>query len=57
MPSYRFENFEHICTDDYKILLRGEMIDQSNLYGILRKIQDFGIELIELRIYRGRGIT
>jgi hypothetical protein len=38
MPTYRFENFEHIYTDDYKTLLRGELIDQSELYGILRKI-------------------
>jgi len=50
MPSYRFEAFEHIYTNDYKTLLRGELIDQSALYGVLRKIQDFGIELIELRL-------
>lgn len=50
MPSYRFENFEHIYTDDYKRLLLGELIDQSGLYGTLRKIQDFRIELIELRL-------
>ncbi len=33
---------------DFTTVLRGKLIDQAALYGILRKINDLGIELISV---------
>jgi hypothetical protein len=33
---------------DGKTTLRAELLDQSQLYGLLHRLQDFGIELISV---------
>ena len=33
---------------NFETMLRGQFIDQSALYGVLRKINDLGIELISV---------
>jgi len=43
-----FVELEVIQQADYTTVLRGKLIDQAALYGILRKINDLGIELISV---------
>lgn len=33
---------------NFETMLRGEIIDQSALFGVLRKINDLGVELISV---------
>lgn len=48
----RFEGFTIIRQPDISTKLRGNIADQSALYGILRIINDLGLELISVnRIY------
>lgn len=44
----RFEGFTVIQQPDYATKLRGNLADQSALYGILRNINDLGLELISV---------
>lgn len=51
-----FEEMKVTRQADYMTLLRGRLIDQSALYGILRKISDLGMELISVnRIQEASG--
>lgn len=43
-----FEGFTIIKQPNFATMLRGRLIDQSALYGVLRKINDLGIELISV---------
>lgn len=43
-----FEELAVIKQPNFTTILRGKLIDQAALYGILRKINDLGIELISV---------
>jgi len=43
-----FEGFTVLKQPNFATMLRGRLIDQSALYGVLRKINDLGIELISV---------
>lgn len=43
-----FEGFTIIQQPDFVTILRGQLVDQSALYGVLRTINDLGIELISV---------
>jgi hypothetical protein len=36
-------------------VLCGELPDQAALYGLLRRVESFGLELVEVREVRGRA--
>jgi hypothetical protein len=43
-----FEDFD-ITVADGTTVLRGQLIDRAALYGLLQRLQDFGIEILEVR--------
>jgi hypothetical protein len=43
-----FEGFTVIKLPDFTTALRGHIVDQSALYGVLRTINDLGLELISV---------
>jgi hypothetical protein len=43
-----FEDLTVIRQPDFTTMLRGQLVDQSALYGVLRKINDLGVELISV---------
>jgi hypothetical protein len=43
-----FEGFRIIKLPDFDTALRGHFVDQSALYGVLRTINDLGLELISV---------
>jgi len=43
-----FEELDIIKQSDLTTKLRGHIVDQSALYGILRRINDLGVELISV---------
>ncbi len=43
-----FEEMTLTRQPDFMTLLRGRLIDQSALYGVLRKINDLGMELVSV---------
>lgn len=47
-----FEELELTQLDDFTTKLSGTFVDQSALYGVLRRIQDLGIELIAVNPLR-----
>jgi len=44
----RFEGFTILKRPDFATLLRGDLVDQSALYGMLRTINDLGLDLISV---------
>ena len=44
----RFEGFTIIKRPDFTTMLRGHLVDQSALYGVLRTINDLGLDLISV---------
>lgn len=46
IKDHLFEEFEMTQQEDFTTKLSGEFVDQAELYGMLRRIQDLGIELI-----------
>lgn len=46
--SDRFEELKITLEDDGTTLLTGPVVDQSALYGILRRIRDLGINLLSV---------
>ena len=44
----RFEGFAIMKQPDFSTKLRGNLADQAALYGILRTINDLGLELISV---------
>ena len=49
-----FEELQIIKQSDLTTKLRGHIVDQSALYGVLRRINDLGVELISVnRIEEG----
>jgi hypothetical protein len=44
----RFEGFTIIKQPDFATKLCGEIIDQSALYGVLRTINDLGLDLVSV---------
>ena len=44
----RFEGFTIMKQPDFSTKLRGNLADQAALYGILRTINDLGLELISV---------
>jgi hypothetical protein len=50
-----FAELTVIKQPNFKTMLRGEIVDQSALFGVLRKINDLGVELISVnRIEKAR---
>lgn len=43
-----FKELTVIKQPNFTTLLRGQLIDQSALYGVLRKINDLGVDLISV---------
>ncbi len=43
-----FEELTAFKQPNFETMLRGELIDQSALFGVLRKIKDLGVELISV---------
>lgn len=43
-----FEELTVIKQPDFTTVLRGQLVDQSALYGVLRKINDLGVDLISV---------
>jgi hypothetical protein len=48
-----FEGFKVIKLPDFTTALRGHIVDQSALYGVLRTINDLGLELISVNRFEG----
>lgn len=48
LQSHWFETLEHLKTDNKTTILRGEFKDQGQLYGLLRRIQELGMELVSI---------
>lgn len=46
-----FEDLEVSHTDEDITVLRGEVADQSAVYGILAKLRDLGLELVYVEQY------
>lgn len=46
IKDHLFEEFEMTQQEDFTTKLSGEFVDQAELYGVLRRIQDLGIDLI-----------
>ncbi|MBP1762403.1 MAG: hypothetical protein H6Q64_1945 [Firmicutes bacterium] len=44
-----FEGLTIIKQPDFTTKLRGDIVDQSALYGVLRTINDLGVELLSVR--------
>lgn len=44
-----FEDLQMSQHEDHTTKLRGEFVDQAALYGVLRRIQDLGIELVSVK--------
>jgi len=44
----RFEGFTITGQPDFTTIIRGHLIDQSALYGVLRTINDLGLDLISV---------
>jgi hypothetical protein len=44
-----FEEFE-VIVQTGSTTLRAELPDQAALYGIMNRLQDFGLELLEVRV-------
>jgi hypothetical protein len=49
-----FEGLTVIKQHDFTTRLRGDFIDQSALYGVLRIINDLGVELISVNRIKDR---
>ena len=45
----RFEGFTATLLPDGETLLTGPVVDQAALHGILNRIRDMGVDLIEVR--------
>ena len=45
-----FKELTVIKQPNFATMLRGQLIDQSALYGVLRKINDLGIDLISVNL-------
>jgi hypothetical protein len=48
IPETWFEGFTIIKLANFTTKLRGDLVDQAVLYGVLRSINDLGIELISV---------
>jgi len=44
----RFEGFTLVMKPGFVTMLRGNLVDQSALYGVLRTINDLGLDLISV---------
>ena len=44
-----FEGFSIMYTEQDETLLSGEVVDQSELYGLLAKLRDLGLDLISVK--------
>ena len=47
-----FEELSVIKQSNLTTIIRGELLDQSALYGILRRINDLGIDLISVNLIK-----
>jgi hypothetical protein len=45
----RFDGLSLTHTDDGITILRGPVVDQTALYGVLRKVRDLGLPLISVK--------
>ncbi len=43
-----FETFEHVKEAGNTTVLRGDFKDQAALYGVLRRVQELGMELVSV---------
>jgi hypothetical protein len=44
------ENLDILHEDDHQTLLKGKVVDQATLYGILKKLRDLGLKLLLVKI-------
>ena len=49
IPEAWFEGLTMVKQPDFTTKLRGDIMDQAALYGVLRTINDLGVELISVR--------
>ncbi|NLC03034.1 MAG: hypothetical protein GX787_01990 [Tissierellia bacterium] len=47
-----FEELSVMEQSNLTTIIRGELLDQSALYGILRRINDLGIDLISVNVIK-----
>ncbi len=50
-----FEELSIMKQPDLTTKLRGQIVDQAALYGILRRINDLGVELISVNRFKEGG--
>lgn len=48
VKSHWFEDLQMIQNEAHNTVLKGDFVDQAALYGVLRRIQDLGMELISV---------
>jgi hypothetical protein len=51
-----FEDLQMSQLEDHTTKLRGAFVDQAALYGVLRRIQDLGIELVAVNAIEEDGV-
>ena len=50
-----FPDLEFIQTEDGRTILRGVIVDQAALHGVLKKIRDLGLHLISINPSQQQG--
>ena len=45
-----FDGFAITCLDNGEMLLRGQVVDQSALHGVLEKIRNLNLKLISIQV-------
>ncbi len=48
VKSHWFEDLQMTQNEAHNTVLKGDFVDQAALYGVLRRIQDLGMELISV---------
>jgi hypothetical protein len=51
-----FDEFEISHTQANETVLKGEVQDQAALYGLIAKLRDLGLSLVEVRTLEGSNI-
>jgi hypothetical protein len=49
------ETIEGVSESDQETVLTAEVVDQSQLHGILERLRDLGIDLVRIETISGRG--
>jgi hypothetical protein len=51
------ETIECVSASDQETVLTAEVVDQSQLHGILERLRDLGIELVRIETISGPGAS